>query len=115
MKKDIKRTKNTFATMKTKIQEMEEEDSGITDLDSESASSFLQMGPKLHLMLQNNYKPEPELDQRNVILLENQSTLYFICNKRFTSEVNKLKNKLKVQGNYGTLLVNHRSKIHGYD
>ena len=42
--------------MKTKIQEMEEEDYNITNSGSESASLFLQMVSKLHLMLQNSSK-----------------------------------------------------------
>ena len=52
---------------------------------------------------------------RNVILLDNQSTLDFICNKIFTSEVNKYNTKTKVQVNGWTLLVNQSSKIPGYD
>ena len=48
-----------------------------------------------------------------MILLDNQSTLYLICNNIFTSEVNKSKIKLKVQVNGVTLLVSHRSKIPG--
>ena len=36
--KDLKRTKKKFATIKTKIQEIEEEESNITDSDSERDS-----------------------------------------------------------------------------
>ena len=83
MIKDIKRINNTFANMKTKIQEIEEEDSDITNSYSESASFSLQMGSKVQLMLNNDSKPGPELDFINVTLLENHSTLYLICNKIF--------------------------------
>ena len=69
------------------------------------------MESKLLLMLNNKYKTEPELYLRNVILMDNQSILDLICNKRFTSEVNKFNIKLKVQGNEIKMLVNHRSKI----
>ena len=85
MIKDIKRINNTFANMKTKIQEIEEEDSDITNSYSESASFSLQMGSKVQLMLNNDSKPGPELDFINVILLENHYTLYLICNKIFIS------------------------------
>ena len=44
-----------------------------------------------------------------MIPLKNKSTLNYIVNKRFTSEVKKSKTKLKVKVNGGTLLVNHRS------
>ena len=101
--------------MKTKIQEMEEEDYNITNSDSESVSLFLQMESKIQPMLDNNYKPEQELDLRNVILLDHQSTLDLIFNNRFTSEVKKSNTKLKVKGIGGTLIVNQRSKIPGYD
>ena len=73
------------------------------------------MGSKLQLMFHNNSNPEAELYSRYLILLDNQFILYLVCNKRFKSEVNKSKTKLKVQGNCGTLLVNHRSNIPGYD
>ena len=75
---------------------MEEEEFNITDSDSESASSFLQIVSKLQLMLHNNSKPEPELDWIDLVLLDNQSILDFICNNRFTSEVNKYKTKLRL-------------------
>ena len=38
MKKDLRRTKNIFSTMKKKLQEIEEENSNINNSDSESAS-----------------------------------------------------------------------------
>ena len=66
-------------------------------------------------MLHNNSKPEPYLDVRNAMLVENKYTLDLIYNKIFTSEVNKSKTNLKLQVNGGTLLVNHRSNIPGYD
>ena len=78
MKKDLKIIKNIFATIKTKIQEMEEGDSNITDSYRESASSLLQMGSKLRLVLHNNSKPEQELYLKNLVLQDNQYTFYFI-------------------------------------
>ena len=66
-------------------------------------------------MLHKKSKPEQELDTGNVILLEHQSTLDLIYNKIFTNEVRKYNIKFKVKGNGGTMLVNLRSKIPGYD
>ena len=47
--------------------------------------------------------------------MDNKSTLYFVWNIIFTSEVKKYKTKLKVQGNGGTLLVKRMSKISRYN
>ena len=58
MKNNNNITKKTFDTIKTKIQEMEEEDSDITESDSESASSFLKIESKFQLMLQKNSNTE---------------------------------------------------------
>ena len=44
-----------------------------------------------------------------MIPLANKSTLNYSGNKRFTIEVKKSKTMMKVQGNGGTLLVNHMS------
>ena len=48
------------------------------------------------------------------MLLYNQYTMDLICNKKFTSKVKKSRDKLKVQSNGKTLVVNQRSEIPGY-
>ena len=49
------------------------------------------------------------------MLLDNQSTLDLICNKRLTSGVNKSNTKLKLYVNCGTMTVIHMSKIPEYN
>ena len=106
---------------------MEEEDdaSKITGSGDESGSSFLQVrdqfftqgaGSELQkqLALQNKSESDDKLQLRNVMLLYNQSTMDLICNKEFTSKVKKSRDKLKVQSNGKTLVVNQRSEIPGY-
>ena len=66
-------------------------------------------------MLHKNSKTQQEFYISNTILLYNQSTLDLMCNKIFTSEVKTYKTKQRVHGNGEILLVNHRSKIPGYD
>ena len=91
-----------------KIEE-EEEDSDISDSDSESGSEFFQMERDIvsstgkdimtKIILHNQAKVNDQLDLKNVILLDNQSTLDLICNKKLTSKIKKSDKKISVQGN----------------
>ena len=48
------------------------------------------------------------------MLLDNQSTIYLICNKKFTSKIKKSREKLRLQSNGGKLVVNQQSDMPGY-
>ena len=48
------------------------------------------------LALQNKSESDDKLQLRNVMLLYNQSTMDLICNKKFTSKINKSIEKLRV-------------------
>ena len=127
MKKDLNKTKKSFATLQTQFEELEEEDdaSKITGSRDESGSSFLQVseqcftkgvGSELQkqLALHNKSDSYDKLQLRNLMLLDNQSTMDLICNKKFTSNIKKSREKLRLQSNVGTLVVNQRSKMPGY-
>ena len=74
------------------------------------------MGSELqkHIALQKKSDSDDKLHLRNVMILDNQSTMDLICNKQFTSKINKYREKLRVQSNGGTLVVNQLSDMPGY-
>ena len=126
MKKLFNKTKKQFATMETQIQELENKsdlDSDITSSD-ETGSNFLllkhcytqTMGYKLKekLILHKKYDSDEQLDLRNVILLENQSTLDLICNKKLATKIEKSNLTMIIQGKGGNLDITHRAKLKGY-
>ena len=65
---------------------------------------------KQHLGILTNV----DLDLRNVLLLDNQSTFDLCCNKKFTSQVTKSTNALTMTSNGGGLKITEKCKIPGY-
>jgi hypothetical protein len=55
-----------------------------------------------------------ELDLRNVLLPDNQSTFDLCCNKEFASKIIKAKNALQMTSNGGGLNITKKCKIPGY-
>ena len=106
MKKYLKSQSRKFATLDSKLQEMEEKKSDLSDSD-ESGSSFFQrhdLGSNIQHILHNSSTPKYRgLDLIKVILLDNQSTMDLFCNLELTSDIIPSAQSLKVQGNGGTL------------
>ena len=67
------------------------------------------------IILHNQAKLNDQIDLKNVILLDNYSTLDLICNKKLTSKINKSDKNISVQGNGGTLAIKYSSRIPGYN
>ena len=117
MNKDIQKTKTSSAAMECMINNIEEEEdnSFISDSDSESGLAFFQMEREIvsstrkdimtNIRLHNQAKLTDQLDLKNVILLDNQSTLDLIFNKNLTSKIKKSDKKISIQGNGGTLAI----------
>ena len=112
--------------METQIRELEngsDSDYDITSSD-ETGSNFLllkncynqTMGSELkeQLILHTKYDSDEQLDLKNVILLDNQSTLDLICNKKLATKIEKSNRTMNVQENGGTLDITHRAKLKGY-
>ena len=82
MKKYLKGQSRTFATLKYNLQEMEEEESYMSDSD-ESGSSFFQLhdlGSNMqHVLHNSSTRKYRGLDLTEVILLESQSTMDLFC------------------------------------
>ena len=126
MKEDLQKTKKSFTAMECMIKNIEEEedDSDISDSDSESGLAFFQMERDIFsstgkdimtkICLHNQAKLTDQLDLKNVILLDNQSTLDLIYNKKLTSKIKKSDKKISVQGNGGTLTIKYKARMPGY-
>ena len=127
MKKDPQNTKKSFGALECMIKNIEEEedDSEISDSDSESGSLFLHMERNIvsstvkdimtKIILHNQAKLNDQLDLKTFILIYNQSTLDLIFNKNLTSKINKSDKKISVQGNGGTLAIKYNARIPGYN
>jgi hypothetical protein len=68
--------------------------------------------PKIVLALKS--RKFADLDLRNVLLLDNQSTFNLCCNKVFASKIFKAKNALLMTSNGGGLKITKKCKIPGY-
>jgi hypothetical protein len=68
--------------------------------------------PRIDLALK--HRKFMELDLRNVLLLDNQSTFDLCCNKKFVSEIIKAKNALQMTSNGGGLKIIEKHKIPDY-
>ena len=106
MKKYLKSQSRTFVTFKSKLQDIEEEESDLSDSDY-SGSSFFQrhgLGSNIQHVLHNSSTPKYRgLDLTKVILLGSQSTMNLFFNPELTSDIMPSTQSLTVRGNSGTL------------
>ena len=126
IEKEQKKLKKSFATLSSKIEELENEsDISNSDSDNEEQSHFQtnftfaqkdkrdfeqrnkdilfkKAGPKLNLAL------------RNIILLDSQSTMDLFCNPQLVHKIHRSKHSMKLQSNGGTMTVRHKAKIRNY-
>jgi hypothetical protein len=130
-----KKMKKSFATLQSKIDEMDE-DSELSDSDSDDdGQSHFQFsehkttGVPSHngivlqqtfkkrnaaiVLKQSNGKPT-RLDLRNVILVDSQSTMDLFCNKQLVTNVTKANNKMRLQSNGGRMTVTQKATMPGY-
>ena len=82
---------------------------------TEGSSHFqdaLEMLEEYHrIVLALKHRKFTELDLRNVLLLDNQSTCDLCCNKKFASKIIKAKNALQMTSNGGGLKITKKCKI----
>ena len=67
------------------------------------------------IILYNQAKLTDKLDPKNVILLDNHSTLDIICNNNLTSKIKKSDKKINFQENGGTLAIKYKASMPGYN
>ena len=118
--------KKSFTTMKTQIEELEDQ-SDISDND-ESGSMFLQVVDMRSTVLKDKHNTflnnEKEtrigaltkpLNLREVFLLDNQSNVDLVCNHELVEDIHKVKIGCKIGGTGVTLRVTHEASQKGYN
>jgi hypothetical protein len=130
-----KKIKKSFATLQSKIDEMDEDselsssdsdddeqshfqfsDNKITRMPTENGIALQQTFTKRNtavLLKQSDGKPS-RLDLRNVILLDTQSTMDLICNKSLVANITTANNKMRLQSNGGSMTVTQKATMSGY-
>ena len=116
-KKYLKSQSHTFSTLKSKLQEMEEEESDLSDSD-DIVSSFFQRHD-LWSNIQHALHNSSTLKYRGIyltkaILLNSQSTINLFSNPEFTPDIIPSAQSLIVRDNSGTSEVHQKAKIPGY-
>jgi hypothetical protein len=152
-----KKMTKSFATLEGKIQELEKEDSDITESDSDEEASHFQFEEtgfqmtqveedsliqgvrheevsqdipgvpdeatvlqqefekrNANVLFKQNHGKKIELDLKNVILLDSQSTMDLFCNPKFVDNIKKSNKKMRLKSNGGTMMVSHKATMKGY-
>ena len=66
------------------------------------------------VLLKQNHGKKINLDLRNVILLDSQSTMDLFCNPNLINKIRKSKSMMKLQSNGGRIVVNQKATMSGY-
>ncbi len=114
LEKDNRRLKKSVSALQKCD---EDEDSSLSSVEGSShfqdAMEMLEEHhPKVVLALKS--RKFTNLDLRNVLLLDNQSTFDLCCNKMFASKIIKAENALLLTSNGGGLKITKKCKIPGY-
>jgi hypothetical protein len=126
IEKEQKKLKKSFATLSSKIAELENEsDISNSDSDDEEASHFqtnFTFAQNLKRDFEQRNKdilfkkagPKLNLALRNIILLDSQSTMDLFCNPKLVHRIHRSKHSMKLQSNGGTMTVRHKAEIIDY-
>jgi hypothetical protein len=149
-----KQMKKSFATMETKIHELEK-DEELTDSDDDEEDSHFQFQDEIgfvqlesdsddtatqevheipgvtlqeatmlqqafedrnaKVLFKQNHGKKIELDLKNVILLDSQSTMDLFCNPKLVEDIHKSDKRMRLRSNGGTMMVSHKAKMKGYN
>jgi hypothetical protein len=116
LEKDNKRLKKSVSALQ-KCNEDDDNDLSISMVEGSSHfQDALEMLEEHHprIVLALKHRKFMELDLRNVLLLDNQSTFDLCCDKKFASKIIKAKNALQMISNGGGLKITKKCKIPGY-
>ncbi len=116
LEKNNKKLKKSISA----LQEWDKDDDDDSSISMVEGSSHFQDAlemlkehhPRIFLALK--HRKFMELDLRNVLLLDNQSTFDLCCKKKFASKIIKAKNVLQMTSNGGGLKITKKCKLPGY-
>ena len=65
-------------------------------------------------MFKNSHVNFINIDIRNVILLDSQSTIDLIFNTKLVGNIYKAKKNMRLQSNRGKIIITHMAQVDGY-
>ena len=118
--------KKNFATVNTQLTQLKEaaDGSDMSDTAEYEGDSHLQLHfaqveqnfePRIATILNQLASHESKLDLTHVILLDKQLTMDLFCNKSLVSTMFDSKTPMRLKSNGGTMKVNHKTTISGYE
>jgi hypothetical protein len=118
--KSLEKSNQKLKRSVSALQKCEEDDNSNSSISTSEGTIHFQKAlemleehnPKIILALKS--RKLTDLDLRNVLLLDNQSTFDLCCNKKFTSKITKATNALTMTSNGGSLRITKKCKIPGY-
>ena len=124
LKKGMSQAFTSFAEKLDSLHEENEDDSDLTDSDDDSEPEF--SGCTLHSEIagvdpfktSHNFatltSKQREPDLKNVLLLDNQSTIDILCNEDFVTDIVEADNPIKIQSTGGHITVHQKATLPGY-
>jgi hypothetical protein len=109
---DQAKLKKSLATITGMIDELviASSDPDTTESDDcQEESAHFQFGNERGFMMAQH-----DLDLKNIILLDTQSTVDLFCNRKLVQQVSKSDKPMRVQSNGGTIQVTHKATMRGY-
>jgi hypothetical protein len=105
---------------------LKEADSDISDSEGEEAShfqvdqalQFAQLDKKFEPRIAKLFKQAGSsirLDLKEVILLDNQSTMDLFCNAALVKKISKSRSNMQLKSNGGTMVVTRKAVMEGYN
>jgi hypothetical protein len=116
LEKDNKKLKKSISA----LQKCDKDNDNDLSISTVEGSSYLQDALEMlkehhpRIVLALKHRKFTELNLRNVLLLDNQSTFDLCCNKKFASKIINAENALQMTSNGGGLKITEKYKIPGY-
>jgi predicted nucleic acid-binding Zn-ribbon protein len=127
--KEMKSINKKFSSINAQLQQIQENESDLLDSEEEEEASHFQIGNNGFLFTQMEQDFEPRitklfkqvhssksvnLDLKEVILLDSQSTMDLICNRALVTNTYKSTHTMQLCSNGGTMVVSQKASIPGY-
>jgi hypothetical protein len=127
LQKDIKSMRKALTTVNTQLEKLKEAESDISESEGEDEASHFQMDVALQFaQVEKELEPriaklfkqagsKINLDLREIILLDIQSTMDLFCNASLVSKTSKSKSSMRLKSNGGTVAVSRKATLPGYN
>jgi hypothetical protein len=127
LQKYIKSMRKAFTTVNTQLEKLKEAESDISESEGEDEASHFQMDAALQFVqVEKEFEPRiaklfkqaglsVNIDLREIILLDSQSTVDLFCNAALVSKTCKSTTSMRLKSNGGTMVVTRKATMPGYN